>query len=117
MLNKKDLKLIRELRQDSRQGATRIARKIGMSSSTVYEKTRNHKPIITKYTCLLNYKEIGCLVRVFMIFKVEKELKDKAKEFLEADNSVNLLWKINSGYDFLLEGVFMNLIDLENFRE
>ncbi len=117
MLNKNDLKLIRELRQDARQGPTKIAMKVGMSPSTVYEKARNHKQIISKYTCLLNYNEIDYLVRVFMIFKVDKELKDKSKDFLENNNNVNLLWKINSGFDFLIEGVFKNLAELENFRE
>ena len=117
MLNKNDLKLIRELRQDAREGPTKIAMNVCMSPSTVYEKARNHKQIITKYTCLLNYNEIDYLVRVFMIFKVDKELKDKSKDFLENNNNVNLLWKINSGFDFLIEGVFKNLAELENFRE
>jgi len=46
-----------------------------------------------------------------------KEDRDKLKSYLKEHQSINSLFKINNGYDFLAEGVFENVKELEDFLE
>ena len=41
----------------------------------------------------------------------------KIKDYLEKQPSVNTLYRINNGYDYMLEGVFRHVRGMENFLE
>lgn len=43
--------------------------------------------------------------------------RDKLASYLKAHPATNNLYKINNGYDFLLEGVFVHIKQLEDFLE
>jgi DNA-binding Lrp family transcriptional regulator len=117
MMKAKDLRLIGELRKNGRVTSIKLSRKLGIPSSTVYDKVRNHNPLIRKYTCLLNYGLLGYAIRVFMVFKVNKNTRLDAQQFLEGSNNVNILWKVNSDADYIAECIFVDLIQLEEFRD
>ena len=51
------------------------------------------------------------------MLKVNKISRAEIKEFLVKHPNANSLYKINNGYDFLVEGVFKHLKDLEDFIE
>jgi len=115
MLKKEDTKLINELRKNGRKGPKEMSESIGTPISTIYEKVQNHLPIIKRYTCLLDYSKLGYSIRATFIFKVKH--REQALLFLMQNNNVNNLWKINGGYDFLLEGVFKDLLEVEELKD
>lgn len=117
MLKKQDTQIIAELRMNGRARSKMLSKKTGIPSSTIYEKITNHKPLISKYTCLLNYSELGYSVRAYIIFKAHPNLKEETFNFLMKNNQVNNLWKINGGYDFLMEAVFSDLLCVEEFKD
>ena len=51
------------------------------------------------------------------MLKVNKKDRDALKEFLMKCNSVNTLFRINNGYDFLVEAVFRNMKEMQDFVE
>ena len=118
MINKKDLKIISQLRSDARMPLTKMSRKIQIPVSTIFDRLKiNENNLILKHTCLLNFSKLGYNVRAHINLKVDKEDKEALKEHLIKHQSVNSVFKINNGFDFMVEGVFKQIIDMENFIE
>ncbi len=118
MLKKNDLLFLAHLRQDSRQTLTKISRKTNMPISTLYDKLKQlEKKFIQKHTSLVDFTKFGFNFRIKLILAVNKEQRKQLKAFLKEHASVNNLFKINNGYDFLVEAVFKNVNDQEDFLE
>ncbi len=49
--------------------------------------------------------------------KVPKEQKEALRDFLEKSLNTNSLYRINNGYDFLVEGIFRHVKNLEEYLE
>ena len=118
MLKNKELKVLQELRNNSRARLTEISKRTGIPVSTIHDKLKSrYEGIITKMTCLVDFRQLGYTARAFVTLKVEKKDRDALREYLEKNPSVNNIFKINNGYDFMIEGVFKYLQDLEEFSE
>ena len=118
MINGNDLKLLALLRKNARTKLTHLSRLTDIPVSTIYEKLNGPlKSYVTKYTCLIDNSAIGFNSRATIILKVDKEQKREIGKFLEKHLNVNSLYRINNGYDFLLDVIFKQMIDLEEFIE
>ena len=117
MLNKKDLIILSKFRKDGRKSLTKISRETNIPVSTLFDKLKKFEGnIIKKHTALLDFQKLGFDLRVNMIIKVDKEDKDKLQEFLIKNERINSVFKINNG-DFLIEGIFVNMKDMQSFTE
>ncbi|MBW2991102.1 Lrp/AsnC ligand binding domain-containing protein [Candidatus Woesearchaeota archaeon] len=118
MVKKSDLLFLTFLRQDSRQTLTKISKKTKIPISTLYDKLRQHeKNLIIKHTTLIDFSKLGYNSRAKIMLSTKKEDRDKLRSYLKEHQSINSLYKINNGYDFLVEGVFENVKELEDFLE
>lgn len=118
MMERDDLVLLACLRKNARSKLTHISRETDMPVSTIFEKLKGAVgSYVRRYTCLLNNNELGFSSRVTLIIKVDKELKDGLSQFLQKHQNVNNLYRINNGYDFLVDAIFRQMIDLEEFIE
>ena len=117
-LDKKEALIICSLRQNAREKLTNMSRRIHMPVSTLYERIKvQQQKIIQRFTALLDFTKLGYECRANVCIKVKKEVRDEVKEYLLKHQSVNSLYKINNGFDFLLETVFKNIKELEDFSE
>ena len=117
-IDKKDLLIMTHLRKNSRMTLTEIARNCKSPISTVYEKLKNVKNnIIKKNTCIIDFNKLGFYARAKFVLQSHVNHKKDLLEYLMRHNNVNSVYKINNGYDFLFEGVFRNMKDLEEFLE
>ena len=51
------------------------------------------------------------------MIKTNREEREKLCNYLKAHPSINNLFKINNGYDYLIEGIFTHIKDMEDFIE
>jgi len=117
-MKKKDILFLAYLRKDARETLTTISRKTSVPISSLYDKLRSlEKDIITKHTTIIDFSKLGYLCRANIILKVEIEDRDLAKNYLLCNENVNSLFKINNGYDFMVEGVFKHIKEMEDFLE
>jgi len=117
-LNKKNLALLSQLRTNSRARLTEMSRTTGIPVSTIHDRLKaGFEGTVTKMTALLDFRSLGYTARATIILKVDKDHRGAVSGFLSASPPVNNLFKINNGYDFMVEGVFLTLVDLENFIE
>jgi DNA-binding Lrp family transcriptional regulator len=118
MINKKDLAIISHLRTNARMPLTKMSRKIQIPVSTIFDRLKiGEREFIQKHTCLLDFSKLGYKIRSNIIFKVEREDKEALKDYLMKHSAVNSLYKINNGFDFMLEGVFKDMQEMERFMD
>jgi DNA-binding Lrp family transcriptional regulator len=114
----KNYLIISLLRQNARETLTNISKKTKIPISTLYDKIKSkNEGTILRHTSLLNFGELGYFARANIMIRGRKEEKDILKEHLLNHFNVNSLYKINNGYDFLMECVFKNLKEVEDFIE
>lgn len=118
MLNKKEKVILANLRANSRESLTKMSKKTSIPVSTIFEKIKRYESgLIKKYTSIVDFGRLGYNTRATILLKVSKEHRDRIREFLLVNKSLNSVYRINNGYDFMLEGVFRDLKDVEGFIE
>ena len=118
MLKPSDMKLISELRENARETLTNISKKTKIPISTLYDKLKlNEASVILKHTTLLDFVKLGFNCRANVMLRTNRDEREKLGSYLKVHPSINNLYKINNGYDFLAEGVFENVKQMEDFLE
>ena len=117
-MNQKDILLISNLRNNARETLTRISKRTNIPISTIYDKLKSYeRNLIRKHTSLLDFNKLGFNARANIMIKVERSVRDEIKDYLIKHQNVNSVYKINNGFDFLVEGIFKHMKDLEDFME
>jgi len=113
----KTLLVLSYLRDNARMKLTTLSRKTGIPVSTIFDHMKDRSPLMTKYTTLIDFGKLGFATRAQIIIKLAKEQREQFREFILSHKSINSAYRINNGYDYLLEGIFRNLKELEEFLE
>jgi len=117
-MNQKDFQILAHLRRNARMPLTIMSRKANIPVSTIFDRLKaNENSLIIKHTSLIDFAKLGYNVRANITFKVEREDKEPVKEFLTKNCSVNSLFRISNGYDFLAECIFRQILEMDNFLE
>ena len=118
MIDEKDVLIMTYMRKNSRTTLTEIAKRSNSPISTIYEKLKVlRRNIIKKNTSIIDFNKMGFYARAKFVLQANINHKKPLLEYLMNHGNVNSLYKINNGYDFLFEGIFRNMKDLEDFVE
>ena len=118
MINRKDLVIIAHLRNNCRKTLTEIFKRTRIPISTIYEKLkRNEGDIIRTYTCLVDFTKLGFNTRAKIVIQANLNHKQELLEFLLKHQNINSIYRINNGYDYIIEGIFRSMRDLEEMLE
>lgn len=118
-MERDELRVLSIFRKDARKNLTTISRMTGVPVSTLFDRLKKYEgTIIRKHTCLLDFSKLGFELRVNMLIKVGQNEKDKMKDYLLKNQSVNNLFRVvGNGFDFIIEAVFRNMAELQIFVE
>jgi DNA-binding Lrp family transcriptional regulator len=115
---RKQIDLLMQLRRDGRQTLSDISKRINMPVSTIFDRVKSSKgQEIKRFTCLLDFSRIGFSCRAQIVFRIRKENREEMQRYLLKHPNVNSVYKINNGYDFLIETVFRELKEVDEFLE
>ena len=118
MLSEKDAQIIAALRDNARQSLTEISKKTGIPITTVYERIKSYEgDLIKKHTCLLDFNKFSFGIRAFIALKANKGQREELRRQLEEDRCINSIYQVNSGYDFMIEGIFEDVKAMQHFIE
>ncbi len=112
----KDLQILSRLRSNARESLTIMSKKTGIPISTIYDKLKQQEAI-KRYTALLDFSQLGYNTHALISLKVDREKKELLKNHLMLHPSVNSCYKINCGFDFLIECFFRNLKEMDRFLD
>lgn len=114
----KDLQIIQHLRENARMPLTTMSKRTGIPVSTIFKRLKEQeKKYINKHTTLLDFSKLGYNTLAMIKLKVERTEKEAVGSHLKAHPQVNTAYKINNGYDFLVQGVFKDIREVEEFIE
>jgi len=105
-------------RRNARENLTRISRYTKIPVSTIFDRLREfEKDLIKKHTTLVDFKKLGFDIKVNMLFRISRDSRDEFREFLMTNENINSIFRINNGYDFMVEAIFRDMNDLQRFTE
>lgn len=117
-LKEKDLQILMELRKNGRAQLTEICKNTKIPVSTIYDRIKSSSEgIISKHVTLVNFDKLGFSTRASICLKCGKNSKTHLLETMLHHQNVNSIYKINNGYDFMIEVIFKNVKELEEFVE
>ena len=117
-MNCKDMKIITHLRKDARMPITKMSKKTQIPVSTIFDRIKTYENnIIVRHTTLLDFQKLGYSTRANIQLKVDKDDRENIKTYLVNNCFVNTVYKINNGFDFMLEGIFKDLQNMDLFME
>ena len=119
MLKKQEIDVLSNLRQDSRQRFTQIARKTGLHKITVsgIEK-RLRKDKLIRYIPLIDFRKLGYSIMISLAIKSSDEkINEKVIDFLDNPPGMNSLSTISGRFNILAELVFKNMSEMHDFLE
>ena len=118
MLSKKELLIMSYFRKNARLNLTKISRDTGVPVSTIYDKLKKYEgSVIKKHTALVDFQKLGYELRVNVLLKSSNSTKAELCSFLLKFPNINSLLRINNGFDFLAEGIFRNMAEVQSFYE
>ena len=117
-MDKKELLILSQFRRNARENLTTASRKIHIPISTIYDRLRRYEgSVITKHTALIDFGKLGYGLKIQMVMKVHSKDKRRLQEFLSKHTRVNSLFTISNGFDFMIEVILKNLLEVSQFLE
>ena len=117
-MKKIDIQIISHLRKDGRMPLTELSRDTELPVSTIHDRLKQHvKNKLLKPTVLLSFDKLGFNTRAHILLAVEHLEKEKIFAHLQKNPHVNSLYRINNGWNILMECIFKDMPSLEDFVE
>jgi len=115
---RKHLRLLSHLRENSREKLTTISKKTSIPISTLFDLLKElQESVIVKHTTIVDFSKLGYHTRAQVFLKVGREVKEKVKRHLNYHSNVNTIYKIHNNWDFIVETVHKNIKELDSFLE
>ena len=113
-----DLLILSHLRSNARKSLVEISLETNIPHSTIHHKLKSFEQgIVKKHTSLLDFKKLGYDHRSCMVLKVDKKDTERLENFLYYHTNVNSLFRVDNGYAFMIDGVFKNIKQRNQFLE
>jgi len=117
-LQENELRLLAFFRRNARLALTKISKQTGVPVSTIFDKLRKYEGnIIQRHVALLDFQKLGYTTRANVFVKTTPENRMALARYLRLHPNVNAAYRVNNGYDFLVEAVFRNIQEHEEFLE
>ena len=118
MNKQKELLLMSYFRKNARESLTKLSKMTHIPVSTIFDKLKEFEDtVISKHTSIIDFRKLGFDIKVHMMFKVEKDNREEFQRFLMRYPQINSVFRINNGYDYLVEAIFRDMKELQEFGE
>jgi DNA-binding Lrp family transcriptional regulator len=117
MIKEKDFDIIKELRKNSRMHLKEIGKRIDMPLASVFERMKKIKNLIIKNTTILNYNQLFFPITIVFGLRINEYLKEDLYYFLKNSNNVNNFYRTSGVYNVLVEAIFVNLKQANDFSD
>jgi DNA-binding Lrp family transcriptional regulator len=117
-MNHKETKILAHLRNNARVGLTKLSRETKIPVSTIFDKIKAlEESVVIRHTSLIDFQKLGYSTRANISLKVDRNDREALRDYLIKHQYVNSVYKINNGFDFMFEGIFKEIKQMEDFIE
>lgn len=112
-----DVKILSALCEDARKSSREIAKKIGVSTGTIYNRIKKltEKGVIRGYVPLLDYTKMGYMFTVLILIQVEGEHLLEVEQTLSKNKGVMAVYDITGEFDVAVLAKFTTQSSLNSF--
>lgn len=112
-----DLKILDELKRNSRLSMSELGRRINLSSPSVTERVRQMESfgVIMKYTLEIDYSKLGYPVQCIIEATVKNGDYKSFQRFIEGLPNVDFCYRVSGDICYILKLQFENFIKAEEF--
>jgi DNA-binding Lrp family transcriptional regulator len=116
-INELDKKILNLLLKNSRQSYRTLAKKLGVSITTVLKHVKNLEKlgIVKKYTCSLDYEKLGYDILVIIEIRIAKGKLIEVERKIATHRNVYAVYDHTGAFDATLIARFKNRRALDNF--
>jgi DNA-binding Lrp family transcriptional regulator len=117
VLKEKEMLLLNHFRQNARISLTKLSKLTKIPVSTIFDKLKDYeeKNLIRKSTAIIDFRKLGYEIRNQILISANREKKEELQKFLIKNPKVNTIYRINNGFDFLIETIFKNMNEMDEF--
>lgn len=114
-----DMKILGFLQGDARMPFRGIAKKLGISDATVYNRVQKmvKKGVIKRFTADIDEKKLGKGVLVCMGFNVAAQHFNEVLEKLKASEHLHEVWTTTGAHNITARGMFRDFADIQEFTK
>lgn len=106
------------LRENSRATLKILSKKTGIPASTIFDFLRTQQGgLYKRNVALMDFGLLGFGTKAQVLIRAEKMHRAQLEEFLLKHWNINSLYKVSNGYDYLAEGIFRTMRELESFMQ
>ena len=117
-MKKSEKEIINYLRKGKKANISEIARELSLPVSTVRDRIKKiERNYVIKRASLLDYSRLGYNSNAMLAMKIHSKKKSEFLVFLKKQNCVNSIHHTNSGFNFLVEIVCKDNLELRNWIE
>jgi Lrp/AsnC family transcriptional regulator for asnA, asnC and gidA len=115
-MDRTDIRIIEELKDDGRQSFNRIAEKLNLATSTVSARVNKleEKGVITSYKPVIDYEEAGFELTAMIDVTARAEKIQEVAEKLESDSRVISFFEVTGKTDMILVARFFDREDMNS---
>ncbi|MCC7574738.1 Lrp/AsnC family transcriptional regulator [Candidatus Woesearchaeota archaeon] len=119
MLKEKEMILLSHFRSNARISLTKLSKLTKIPVSTIFDKLKDYetRQLIKKSTAIIDFRKLGYEIRNQILISASKNNKEELQRFLIKNTKVNTIYRINNGYDFLVETIFKNMNEMDEFMK
>jgi len=117
-MKQKDKEIIRLMRTGKRLNISEIARQLNLPISTVNDSIKRiEKKYVIKRSSLLDYHKCGYFANAKLTIRIDHSQKKTFLDFLRQQDCVNSIYHVNSNFDFLIDVVCRDAVELKHWIE
>jgi len=116
MIKPNDIRLLNEMRKNSRASLTEFATNTGIPLSTVFKKIvrLESSGIISRHLALIDFEKVGYPFKVGVFLSTNE--RDELEDYLKEHQSLNTLIKLSGAHDYYAEMVFRDMGEYQEFE-
>ncbi|WP_010094747.1 Lrp/AsnC family transcriptional regulator [Ornithinibacillus scapharcae] len=116
-LDELDMKILNELRENSRLSMSELGRRVNLSSPSVTERVRQMESfgVIKKYTVEVNYEKVGQPIQCIVEATVKNGDYQGFNKLIQRFSNIEFCYRVAGNACFLLKLQFNNFAEAEEF--
>ena len=111
-----DTRIIAILRQNGRKRIADISKETNIPLNEIHNFIRSNS-YIKKHTAIVDFGKLGYNIKLVLALAVSSLQKDEIETYLGKSLHANFIYKINNGYDFMVELIFKSMDESNRFIE
>ena len=114
MVSEKEMRVIMELRKNSRSPLVEISKNLSIPVSSVHDLIKSSKAI-KNYTTIVDFPGMGYNIRKNILIKVSN--KESFEKFILKSKHVNSAYRLSGKFSYLIDCIFMYMKDHDAFMQ